>query len=291
MKIYKCKICGKEYTSPKSLGGHVAVHRHAELRAKLVNETNINQKAFYGKLKSEYLLNPTKCVICNVILPYKRRKAKICNKICHIKYQNIHNSKNDKKIKIAKCTVCGIEHCISLYAKDGHTRCTTCRQANRQQRLKMYEMTCKNCKKIFYAKGKINTCSKECAHILKSKGGINSVLAQGDTRRSKNEIHFSELCKTVYKEVLTNAPMFNGWDADVILNNEKIAILWDGIWHHKKCTVKHSLEQTQNRDKIKRHEIEKAGYIPYVINDFGKVNPKFVIQEFEKLKEKHPPIL
>ena len=33
---------------------------------------------------------------------------------------------------------------------------------------------------------------------------------------------------------------------------------------------KHSFKMVQNRDKIKIHEIEKFGYIPYVIKDMGK---------------------
>ena len=78
--------------------------------------------------------------------------------------------------------------------------------------------------------------------------------------------------------------MFNGWDADIILLEEKIAILWNGKWHYEKITKKHSVEQVQIRDRIKIDEILKSGFKPYIINDMGKYNKEFVNSEFEKLK-------
>ena len=36
------------------------------------------------------------------------------------------------------------------------------------------------------------------------------------------------------KQVLTNKPMFDGWDVDVIIPNHKLAILWNGICYYKK---------------------------------------------------------
>ena len=80
-----------------------------------------------------------------------------------------------------------------------------------------------------------------------------------------------------------NEPIFNGWDADIIIEDLKVAVLWNGKWHYEKVTRSHSLEQVQNRDKIKLKEIESAGYTPYVIKDMGKADPIFVRMEFEKL--------
>lgn len=150
---------------------------------------------------------------------------------------------------------------------------------------------CTICGKIFNNKKVRKTCSKECKIKRHSETGRKSAFIQGEIRRSKNEIHFAELCKTIYKVVLTNIPMFNSWDADVILPNEKIAVLWDGMWHHKQINKRYSLEYIKLKDKNKRELIQKCGYIPYVINDFGPADPEFVIQEFNKFKEKHPPIL
>ncbi len=104
----------------------------------------------------------------------------------------------------------------------------------------------------------------------------------GLSNRSKNEIYFAELCKAKFKNILTNKKMFNGWDADVIILDLKIAILWNGKWHYEKIMESHSLEQVQNRDRIKLKEIKRKDFIPYVIKDMGGFDKKFVEQEFQK---------
>ena len=47
---------------------------------------------------------------------------------------------------------------------------------------------------------------------------------------------FCKLCEQEFKDVLHNEPIFNNWDADIILKEYKIAVLWNGIWHYKKIT-------------------------------------------------------
>lgn len=81
---------------------------------------------------------------------------------------------------------------------------------------------------------------------------------------------------------MANEQKFNGWDADVIIEDLKIAVLWNGKWHYEKITQKHSVKQVQNRDNIKIKEIIKCGYIPYIIKDMGKYKKSFVEEEFEK---------
>ena len=152
---------------------------------------------------------------------------------------------------------------------------------------------CKNCgKEINDLKSKNRSfCSTSCNTIYQNKntdrckkGGLKSCKVQKEIRRSKNEIYLSELCMDYFNNVLINEQMFNGWDADIILNDQKIAILWNGKWHYKKIKKEHSVEQVQNRDRIKIKEIEKLGYVPYIIKDMGKFNKEFVENEFEKLK-------
>ena len=111
-------------------------------------------------------------------------------------------------------------------------------------------------------------------------GGLHSASSQN--KRSKNEIYFANLCKSIFNNVTTNSPIFNEWDADIILNDQKIAILWNGVWHYKKITSKHSLEQVQNRDNLKIKEIKIMNYLPYIIKDMGKFNKSFVELEFMK---------
>ena len=139
---------------------------------------------------------------------------------------------------------------------------------------------CKSKKEVPYFHRKHKFCGVCCSNVSR---GRNSALKQKESRRSKNEISFYNLCKNKFKNVLNNEPIFNGWDADVILCDFKIAILWNGNWHHIKITTNHSVKQVQSRDKIKAKEIKKCGYIPYIIDDYGREDKVFVKSEFKKL--------
>jgi len=138
---------------------------------------------------------------------------------------------------------------------------------------------------------KLKFCSNSCRCKWNNKYSNSSVLGGRATRdleirRSKNEIHFANLCLQYFKNVKTNEAIFNGWDADVVIEDLKVAVLWNGIWHYKKITKKHSLKQTKNRDKIKKIEVEKLGYTPYIIKDLGKYDVIFVEEEFKKFLKK-----
>ena len=115
-----------------------------------------------------------------------------------------------------------------------------------------------------------------------SLGGRHSVEIQGDTRRSKNEIKFCKLCEEYFNNVKHNECIFNGWDADVIIEDIKFAVLWNGPWHYKQITKSHSVKQIQNRDKIKIKEIKESGWTPYIIKDMGKANKDFVKEKFDE---------
>lgn len=91
---------------------------------------------------------------------------------------------------------------------------------------------------------------------------------------------FAALCAERF-EVLTNVPMFEGWDADVVIPSLKVAVLWNGPWHYKQISKKSSLTQIQVRDKLKLEAIVRSGYTPYVIKDMGKHNEAFVKQQFK----------
>jgi hypothetical protein len=151
---------------------------------------------------------------------------------------------------------------------------------------------CKNCSKNFYVKPSKEGvfCSKSCTSTWNNinlgigrKAGLASVSIQSKNRRSKNETYFAELCKERFNEVKFNEPMFNGWDADVIIEDLKLAVLWNGKWHYEKITEKHSVEQVQNRDKIKLKEIAEKGYGSYVIKDMGKYKKTFVEEKFKEM--------
>ena len=56
------------------------------------------------------------------------------------------------------------------------------------------------------------------------KGG--QISARNQSKRSKNEIYFSELCIGYFgkENVSTNEIYFDGWDAEVIIHYKKLAI-------------------------------------------------------------------
>lgn len=160
---------------------------------------------------------------------------------------------------------------------------------------------CIVCKQPFTPKyyGK-KICSDECQEYYKThrkeflsdetiqklrNGGLKSSHTQAEIRRSKNEIYFYELCENEFEKVTHNENVFNGWDADVLIYDYKVAVLWNGNWHYKEIKKGSSLSQIQNRDKIKVEEIIKCGWIPYIIEDRGKYKKSFVEDEFKKFMD------
>ena len=243
------------------------------------------QNLYKGKCnKIKYETNPKYCANCGKTIDWEHRYSKFCCKKCSTSYNNklrgsrtletklkisetLKNKYNDdiqKNKKIRICGVCGNEY---YYNKGINTK----------------KFCSKDCSE-FYRKNKKSFLSEDA--ILKlSESGKKSVNIQGDNRRSKNEIYFYELCKNKFKNVVHNERIFNGWDADIILHDQKIAVLWNGSWHYKSIKSGTSLEQIQNRDNIKISEIIKCNYTPYVIKDMGKYNKKFVETEFLKFLE------
>lgn len=146
----------------------------------------------------------------------------------------------------------------------------------------LLEKECVNCKVKFQVRLKYKNqiyCSLVCKNKVTSVLGGKASAAK-TVLRSKNEIYFADLCKQKFQNVVTNVAMFDGWDADVILLDEKIAVHWNGKWHYEKIKKNHSLLQVQTRDKIKLDVIKKHGYESYVIKDMGKANPTFVEEQF-----------
>lgn len=242
----------------------------------------------------------------------------------HIGNCKMNPNRKTRKHKLIEytfnCDKCNNEYQLQLsennYNKGKHSKycsrsCANYRIITEQHKLKtsntlkgtpdkmysdIYYINCVSCMNIFVSDDKDRTvCNKNCiiknndtSKILNDwgrKGGLKSVEVQSEIRRSKNEIYFAELCEKYFNNIDCNKPIFNGWDADVIIHDIKCAVLWNGKWHYEKITEKHSVKQVQNRDKIKLKEIKTYGYDSYVIKDLGKYNPKFVEQQFEIFKK------
>ena len=133
-----------------------------------------------------------------------------------------------------------------------------------------------------------NTCSIECTKAyqktigskalkrlwtdrdkmveLSSKAGRAS--ATKTVRRSADEIQLYILCAEYFIEVHANKVISDGWDADIVIEDHKLAILWNGPWHYKQMSHKnHSLAQVQKLDEIKKSRLTDADYNVLIYED------------------------
>lgn len=210
-----------------------------------------------------------------------------CSQSCSTSFNNKERAKNGYttkyKFKKANCIQCKQIYDIGLHASDKKFICKICVPVP----YKNNKITCKLCGGSFIGT-KIRKFCDGCLPSIRiesgKKAGMASVKAQ--QRRSKNEIYFAELCATKFSDIQCNEPFFTDkrgdkWDADVIIHDIKVAVLWNGNWHYISIAKDRSLNQIQNRDKIKLSVIKSNGYVPYVIEDRGKENKKFVEEQFE----------
>jgi len=210
-----------------------------------------------------------------------------CSRACSATYTNLHRVLPPTKNKDCKCIDCGSTTSVNERMDPKKARCSTCKEERKQltrktrptkdgQRSRIGPEECEMCGiALGTTVGPAARFCLDCHKIKQRQAGLTSAKTQAQTRRSKNEIAFAELCQQYFKSVECNAAIFESeqgdkWDADVIVHDHKIAVLWNGAWHHKKIKEKHSVLQVQTRDKIKQAVIRANGYTPYVIDDLGE---------------------
>ena len=209
------------------------------------------------------------CEKCGKVMIEKYGSGRFCSRSC----ANSKSKSLESKLKTSN----------SMLNSKVHKEYAMNRHLDKEKSYYNNPKICPICNEIIsYQLRRRTTCSNECLTQLLSISGRKSVSSQTNIKRSKNEILFYELCVRHFNYVSNNSAIFDGWDADVIIHDYKIAVLWNGIWHYEKITQKHSVEQVQNRDKIKVNKIVENGYIPYIIKDMGQYNETFVKEEFKK---------
>lgn len=253
----RCLHCSKETKNPK----------YCSLSC--VNKATNSTKAtsFLGEFK-DFLVD---CKTCDKKFTVREREKKFPKKrkyFCSRSCANTRKHSEETKAKIRASVTENIN-----YSKIKYKFCKIC-----DQRINKYRKYCS--KKCMLDDPDYLNRLKEIARLGGLKAGRVSAASQN--RRSYNEKYFASLCEHHFDNVLTNEPIFDGWDADVILPDFKIAILWNGIWHYKKITKSHSLKQVQNRDRIKLKKIQQHGYKAYIVKDMGKHDKAFVEAEFSK---------
>ena len=238
-----------------------------------------------------YNENPDKCFFCEEEMPYKaqafRSERKFCSKSCSVKFNNKKRleSKSFYQKGLTKdclCSICSKNIKIGKNANSKLAKCDECKIFTPKKTEKIAFCNC--CGKEFKTYTNL-CCSKDCASKRKkqgsSLGGRNS--ASKIIKRSKDEINLFQLCKDYFKDVRHNEIIKDGWDADIIIDNYNIAILWNGPWHYKQLSLKnHSLSQVQNRDKIKIQVLTSVGWKVLVFED-RFYNPTEAFEEIKKV--------
>lgn len=260
--LCSCILCGVT-KSAKGIHSHYRIaHTEAGKNSHLEISKNANviraaQTSKKYKDLSEanlisYQSNPKFCVQCKGQIPFKKRHNLFCSRSCCASHSNAGANRSDRtKEKISN----GVKKYMSENTRS-YTKIEFC--------------TCKQCGAKFVrirAAGVSKTwCSKQCGVLGRSFQARNNPGL--GTNRSKHEIELYNICEAYFHKTTNNEKLFNGWDADILIYDHKIAVLWNGPWHYREMGLSnHSLKQVQNRDKIKTKEIIDTGWIPIVYED------------------------
>jgi hypothetical protein len=226
-------------------------------KAKIEHKNGHNTKIhkIKNKIKFENYI-PKLCKKCKTEISFIKRYNTFCSQKCSNSHEYVCSTETKIKISNSMKLLHSEKPKVLL-----EFNCSICNNiVYRKKPNKTNTYSCKNCIKFF----KIKQVQK-IAHLGGIKGGKASAAKQ--VRRSKLEIKLYELCKPHFN-LQNNIPIANGWDADILLMDYKIAILWNGPWHYKEMNFgTHSLSQVVNRDVIKIIEFEKIGWEVLIYED------------------------
>ena len=276
---YVCEYCGKICKSKISKSCH---ERFCELNPNKASKEHLSENAIKTNKQRKnnqktYITFIRKCEVCHSlfsIVDVSSRKSfpKCCSSICSHKLTAQKDNKNETKD--ALCEYCGETFKINKRASNKNYTCSNCRKF-----LKLQNKKPKYKRPFIKIKKTKRNLTEDSIKKLR-EAGKKSAKIQAEIRRSKNEMKFCELCVNYFENVRHNEPIFNGWDADVIIEDIKFAVLWNGKVHYEPIFGEANYNRVINRDKIKIKEIERCGYKTYIIKDTGKHNNEFVNEKF-----------
>jgi hypothetical protein len=254
-----------------------------------------------AQCKHQYVRGLTNCLKCDVIIIKTQNRRKYCSNcfvdICKER-ATIHNKRLDRSfqrsIKWGICRCCGLFIFVNSSCPDDKATCYKCKPFYKfifSHPKKSFK--CKRCDVIIHNIRKEKYCS-ECRMLRQQENGRKNAASQYQLKRSWSEIQFGNLCKEKFNHVTFNDPIFPhdpptgaNWDADVLIHDYKIAVLWNGPWHYRKLMDTHRFKQTQIRDCIKIDRIKAYGWEPFVIEDkVGKKSIDLVNKYFTLLLKK-----
>lgn len=281
-KEYIC-TCGKHFTNPQSFNGHkshckehqIQKYGNLEKYQDRISTCLTALQNGYQKFNSssklekeckveEWVSEKHVCECCGKVMTQYYGSGRFCSRECANSKK--HSEETKEKIRNSMNASAALNYHSSAVERYYHN-----------------PRRCKICNSIIpYENRNRCTCSDTCLAIRYHDAGVTA--AKLLCKRSKNEIEFFNLCEKHFGEgkVFHNLPIFNGWDADIIIPQVNIAVLWNGPWHYIKLMESHNLKQVQNRDYMKIKEIKKCGYTPYIIKDVGEYSLSKVFEEFNK---------
>jgi len=179
-------------------------------------------------MKNLYKKRKFICIGCGKQIVARRpsNKLKYCSLDCYRKSER----PNSKKGKIIKCYRCGKE---------------------------VYKP------KYILNKSDKHFCSQICANKYQQEtedktkmreNGVKSIISQlKNNKPTKLEVEGREILKEIGIKFTEQVPMFNKFIVDVLIEDKKLIIQWDGeYWHSKK--------QNKDRDKSQDNYLKKCGY-------------------------------
>lgn len=232
--------------------------------------------------KNQTLSLKVKCSWCfntflKTLSQIKKTKNHFCNQSCAAHYNNKHRPPQSKETKIK----------ISQSLK----KRADLKGRKMPMENDVYYKFCKICGNKFYHKQRspISMCSTKCRNELKRRVNVDTEKRLGGIwerrkSRSKGEKLLASKLKENNVKVLTNKRMFDGFDADIILPDYKMAIHWNGAWHWKPIAGINLLNKIKARDRLRYEAVERCGYVNYIIIDHKLGKPEFAADiHFRKL--------
>lgn len=246
-------------------------------------------------IKSKLCCRPNEKDFCSALCASKSRslsleiaKCSFCQNDFSMRRSEIKKKKKKSKSgKIFCCRVCASKSNTfrSQETKNKISKALLAKEAKKAKRLKIN--TCRVCHKEFPSFNLRKICSEDCRTIFRidigRKGGSRtSTLPFHKRARGLNEKAFLEKLKLHFTDILTNKRMFDGWDADIIIPELKLAIHWNGIFHYKPVFGQELFDNVVKKDSLRYAAIEKEGYSNYIIEDLGSQDSRKVEEEYCK---------
>jgi very-short-patch-repair endonuclease len=192
-------------------------------------------------MHNKYKIRTFTCIGCNNTVSKRVNESK--QKYCSIEcYRN--SKRPQRKTGLEKiCKNCGkniyVRKCWILNDNFCNFKCH-----NEYQGINKVEYTCKICgKKFKWSKSRITIanpkyCSQKCVNLdtdfIKSRAIKANIVQQNKQGLNKLEIKGGEILKDIGVSFKEQVLMFNKFLVDVLIENKKLIIQWDGVYWHSK---------------------------------------------------------